>query len=229
MEKVICLGDSLTKGMVGFTYINYLNNNYEYINKGLNGDTTICALERLQSCLNEFKDVNTYIISIGINDVLVPFLSTLSDTWYKECKVSKLDTCINNDEDYKLIFTLYLDLLKQNHKKVIVLGMPVIQLENFPLEKELKRNEIIKRLCKKYKFKFVDVYEIQKKFASDYNLVSWNQKNFKILLDYFIMATKPKMKSKYSEERNLELTVDGVHYNEISARLIAKEVNDLLN
>jgi hypothetical protein len=121
-----------------------------------------------------------------------------------------------------------LSLLKSNHKNVLILGMPVIQIDGFPLEKELQRNNFIKELADKYDYNFVDVYELQKNYIKEYNTISWNQKNFRILFDYYLMATKPSSKDKLSEKKNLELTVDGVHYNKVSAELIALEVDKYL-
>jgi sulfur transfer complex TusBCD TusB component (DsrH family) len=227
-KQVICLGDSLTKGMAGYSYIDYLENKNKYINKGLNNDTLMGAFERLLICMNEYPKVNDYVISIGINDVLLPYLSSLSSLWYKECKLTKLDLCLNNDDDFILIYDTMLSLLKSNHKNVLILGMPVIQIDGFPLEKELQRNNFIKELADKYDYNFVDVYELQKNYIKEYNTISWNQKNFRILFDYYLMATKPSSKDKLSEKKNLELTVDGVHYNKVSAELIALEVDKYL-
>jgi maltose O-acetyltransferase len=42
------------------------------------------------------------------------------------------------------------------------------------------------------------------------------------------MAMKPEVKDQMSGERNLEFTVDGIHYNKLSANLVAKEINDIL-
>ena len=225
MEKVICIGDSLTKGMFGFSYIDYLDKKYIYINKGVNGDTIICVLERLKMCISDYPDVTKYIIAIGINDILVPYLAGLSPMWYKQCKVAKLNTCLTSMKDFKMIYETFVKLLKNNHKDVIIIGMPVIQLENFCIDEEIKRNKYIKLIAKKYHYKFIDAYNIQLKHTNKYNIISWNQKNFKVLFDYYIMATKPSSKEKLSEKRNLELTVDGVHYNETSAYLIASEIN----
>lgn len=50
--KVFCIGDNLTFGNVGYSYIHFLNLNrnshYEYINKGKNRDTVRGCYDRLK-------------------------------------------------------------------------------------------------------------------------------------------------------------------------------------
>jgi len=78
--KIICIGDSLTFGSVGYSYIKYLKPKIKAINAGVNGDTTLGAYKRLKKYLgnSRYADVRTYIVSIGTNDIFLPYLSTLS-------------------------------------------------------------------------------------------------------------------------------------------------------
>lgn len=49
--SIICIGDSLTYGRVGYSYIPFLKTPEKVINKGINGDTTLCALK----CLKKYS------------------------------------------------------------------------------------------------------------------------------------------------------------------------------
>ena len=52
--KILCIGDSLTYGNVGYSYIPSLNKNLLTINKGLNGDT----LYEIYFSLNILKEAS---------------------------------------------------------------------------------------------------------------------------------------------------------------------------
>ena len=82
-KKIVCLGDSLTFGSVGYSYIRFLRHPLEVINKGVNGDTTYGALKRLRRIVAypEYEAADTYIVGIGTNDVLLPYLTRISWLW----------------------------------------------------------------------------------------------------------------------------------------------------
>ena len=60
--NIICFGDSLTNGDIGYSYRNYLNNEYNTINKGIDGDTTEGMYLRLKNYLNKDDENKVYII-----------------------------------------------------------------------------------------------------------------------------------------------------------------------
>lgn len=231
-KKILCLGDSLTFGSAGYSYINGLSNDFKVINKGVNGDTTICAFGRLKSYINnkKYKDVDRYIISIGTNDILLPYLSSISISWKIQTNPSLyLKKCINDDNDFEIEYEKYLKLLKENNKEAILIGIPLLQLRHFSYDSIKRRNLIIFNLANKYNFPFIDIFEIQRLMCNDnFKEYSWKYKNINRIIDYIIMALFPFTKNIYSKGRKLEFTVDGVHFNKLSADLLAKEVKSRL-
>lgn len=99
--KVVCLGDSLTYGNVGYSYIYFLNKSkdYKYINKGKNGDSLRGMFGRLKKIVDNTKyDFDLYIIGIGTNDILLPYLRDSYPFWFllmsSRCKIKR---CIEDD------------------------------------------------------------------------------------------------------------------------------------
>jgi len=69
--KVLCLGDSLTEGTVGFGFIPFLREllpDHQYVNLGVNGDT-ITGLRRRAEQLQQRGDAA--VVWIGTNDVMM--------------------------------------------------------------------------------------------------------------------------------------------------------------
>lgn len=225
---ILCLGDSLTFGSIGYSYIKFLDKRYKVINKGSNGDTTKGAYKRLKRYINSpiYKSVDTYIVEIGTNDVLLPFLSTVSRMLKYEM-TSKITRkkCINDEYEFMKVYEKFIILLKKNNKNIILVGMPIIEMKSFPNNIIRKRNYIINQLSKKYNIPFVDAYSIQRKITNHPVAYSWKNKQIIRYFEEIIMLLAPWTKELFSKYRRLDLTVDGVHFNKISAKSIASEIN----
>ncbi|MPN46061.1 hypothetical protein SDC9_193641 [bioreactor metagenome] len=117
-----------------------------------------------------------------------------------------------------------------NHKKrAIAVGLPLIQLKEFPNEAARKRNNIIKKLAEQHHVPFIDAALLQQQSVSQISFsYSWGNQVAVRILDDIIMLVLPFTKDWFSKIRRLELTVDGVHYNSLSARLIGDAINDAI-
>lgn len=233
---MICIGDSLTCGMIGHSYIEYCDIPERIINKGVNGDTTRCALERLEKYIKSpaYKDEGLYVVAIGTNDILLPYLARLSSAWKTEtglrCRIKK---CIDEDMIFSGEYEEYLQILKAYDKKIITISIPYIQLTDFPQERVRRRNRLIEELSLKYGAVFIDMYGMQLEAAGVTNsgsaqeglkLYTWKHRNILRLFDNLAMLIFPSVKDMLSGRRHLELTVDGVHYNSLSAGLLGRQV-----
>ena len=116
--KVVCIGDSLTYGNVGYSYIHFLNKSkdYKYINRGKNGDSLRGMFSRLKKIVdNPNTDSDLYVIGIGTNDILLPYLRDSSPFWFLlmslRCKIKR---CIEDDETF---YQEYNELLNFLHEK----------------------------------------------------------------------------------------------------------------
>ena len=230
--KIECFGDSLTYGKVGYSYIKYLKKGDTIINKGVNGDTTVCTYERLKKYIESPKhgDTDTYIIAIGINDLLIPFLTTVSPLWKAQMSPRVIiKRCVTDDGEFKAAYEKFVDLILSRRKNIIFVGLPLIQLRNFPNQAVIGRNNIIKEIAEKHQIPFVDVALLQSRLDGNVSLTySWKNKSLTRVTDALFMLLFPFLKDWFSKLRNLELTVDGVHYNSVTARIIANEIMNVL-
>ena len=82
MKKVLCVGDSLTFGSVGYSYVRFLGG-VEAVNRGLNGDCLLGMERRLRQILSSrlYKDIELIVFWGGTNDVFLPALKEVSCFW----------------------------------------------------------------------------------------------------------------------------------------------------
>lgn len=229
--KITCLGDSLTYGNVGYSYIDFIDKRIHAVNKGKNGDTVIGARRRLEKILNQSKyDSPIYVLGIGTNDLLLPYLKTVSLFWFIMMSIRcKVKACIKDDLQFYREYDNLLSLLSKNDKRVIVFGQPFINLRNFPHEDLIKRNEIIKKLADQYNFPFIDIYRLQKeRIEEDTKVYTWKYSFLLRVIDAIIMSIIPSTKDKFAKRRGLTTSVDGAHFNSNSAKILAEEVEKYL-
>lgn len=229
--KIVCFGDSLTFGWIGYSYRKYLPKCYRVINKGINGDTTRHVYERLEKYFQKHYDQkDIFVLHVGANDILLPYLAGLSLLWKLQMSPRvKGMRCILSDAEFEEEYEKFFQLFEKYHCKAISIGMPIIQLSQFPNEITQKRNAIIEKLAKKYHTPFVDAYSIQMRAADDpYQQYSWKHKNILRITDAILMMVFPFAKDLFSKIRHLSLTVDGVHYNKRSAGKIGRAVSNLI-
>lgn len=230
--KIVCFGDSLTFGSIGYSYIRFLKTKAHIINKGINGDTTICTYRRFSHYLNrpQHQNVNLYILAIGTNDLLLPYMSTLSPIWkFKMRTRISYKKCISNDSNFEMEYENYLIQLKKYNKPAIIVGLPIIQLKDYPMNLVYKRNKILKKLASKYGVPFIDTTSIQHSISTRItSSYSWRLKILRRDVDDCLMLLFPFTKDIFSKIRRLELTVDGVHYNSLSAKKIAAAIDQAI-
>lgn len=228
--KIACFGDSLTFGSVGYSYIRFLNPEYKAINKGINGDTTICGYKRLKKYIENptNKDVDVYVIAIGTNDLLLPYLASVSLLWKIQITPRvKMKKCISNDTLFETEYKKYIDLILSHNKQVIIVGLPLLQLKEYPNESVQKRNLILKKIAADYHVSFIDTAFLQQQTIQNISFpYSWKYKNVIRIMDGMIMLALPFSKDWFSKFRHLELTVDGVHFNSLAAKLIGDAINN---
>ena len=226
IKMILCLGDSLTRGTVGFTYIKFVKKG-EWKNKGKNGDTTYGALSRLKKYRqkNWYSSVDVCVVEIGTNDLLQPFLCGGSWFWGAFLKNRSWKQWALEPSKYEKLIRQILDCLLEDGKKVVLVGLPIIQLKEYPLDKLYERNKIVKRLANEYGAGFVDILRLEETRRPGCNReYKWGQTGIVRGLDIIVMFFFPFLKNLFSRVRKLELTVDGVHFNSFAAKLLAENL-----
>lgn len=152
MKKILCVGDSLTLGVVGTSYIKYVKNKERFINKGINGDVLKGILRRTIEYLYDplYEDVGAVIIYAGTNDLFYSDLSSI-DTFKK---------------DYDELIRIILE----KEKRPILLGLSRIEGDAYLDNLAKKLNEIIEELSEKYKATFIDLREMMYEYMKENNI-----------------------------------------------------------
>lgn len=229
---VICVGDSLTLGAVGYSYIPFTDRKYKMVNHGVNGDSLYGGYTRLLKYLEreEYEGADTYIVGLGTNDILLPFLGEKTKSWKMkvEMKNQRLQFSTTELQFEELYEKVIIEVLKRDHR-LILIGLPYIQLPDYPLYKVKQYNACIKRLAKIYSAEYIDIYSAQERHLHKVMTYPWGKSNLKRLTDGICMTLFPMRKDVLSKRRALELTVDGVHYNSRSARLLGHLVGQRLD
>jgi len=232
--KLICFGDSLTFGSIGYSYIKFLKatTSYTIKNKGINGDTTSMMYGRLKRYVehsnSEKKDI--YIICIGTNDLLLPYLTSISPLWRIQMTPRvKAMKCLTDDSAFEKQYRKIFETILLHNQNMIVLGLSHLELLGFPNDKLDKRNGIIKKLAEEYHVSYIDVVAIQSELNINGNSVySWKNKNLLRLFEGIVFAFIPGIKDYLSKTRHLRFTIDGAHWNSKLAKAISDKIQTIL-
>jgi len=231
-SMIACFGDSITAGRPGVSYLRYLKGNKDYRNFGLGGDTLLGLSKRI-GCFLMKSSCKEFIIEIGANDILLPFLSKYSKAWAKTVKrilargsIPLSEVEIFTEEYEKLLYKL-------SDKQIKVISIPCIgeNIENNLNVKVDEYNDSIRNLCAKHEVPFIEFNKWQKEVIKTNNLKTdfFISKNpFDIMIDSLI-TTYLGLSKQVSKRRNLVVTVDGVHLNENGANGLASLIMESLN
>ena len=227
-----CFGDSITKGVPGVSYLKYLDNKQNFKNYGLGGDTLIGLSERIKRHATNIDNTD-YIIQIGTNDILLPFLSRYSTKWAVRINDIIRSGRVPCDSVQQFVekYTQLLSLLHNYKKRIIVISIPCIGEDIFSeLNKEVDiYNEAIQGVVQAYNVGFIDFNGWQKSIFKQYNIAKpyfITKEPLNMVLDS-ITTQNSLLRSRISNIRNLYLTVDGCHLNDRGAEGLAHMVQML--
>jgi lysophospholipase L1-like esterase len=229
LTRIACIGDSITAGNPGVSYVQYLKQR-KCKKHGIGGDTILGLSNRINSIVKK-DSYSTYIIEIGANDILLPFLLKYSESWQKAVKkiIARGIIPSSNVDNFIAEYQRLLIYLQNFKIKIIAVSIPCLG-EKLEGELNLKVNEYnrcIKKLCKELNVVYVDFNAWQKETIEKYYIGSayFIYRNFyKIMVDSLITTLGF---SKYiSSKRNLIVTIDGVHLNHIGARALANLIDE---
>jgi lysophospholipase L1-like esterase len=220
-KRIACFGDSITEGRPGISYLRYLKKNY--VNFGLGGDTLLGLTKRIEYYLSKHS-CNTFIIEIGTNDILLPFLRKRTERWRKivDRLIARGSVPLATRSDFAVEYERL--ICKLLDRKIFVVNIPCLgeNLENDLNVKVRAYNEVIENLCQKYGITYIDFNGWQREIinnnpVSDYFI---SENPYVTLLDS-LTTTYLDLSSWISNKRKLVLTVDGVHLNKRGAKGLA--------
>ena len=146
-KKIIaCIGDSLTHGNIGQSWVDYLREefpNYVFLNEGINGNTAWQVLQRLDPILECKPDL--IILMIGTNDALGSFDINSGLRYKKNNELPEVPTL----EKYKQHLNELIEKIGLQSKIVICTLPPIGENVNSEVNKHVNLfNDFIKLIAK---------------------------------------------------------------------------------
>lgn len=218
--KILCIGDSLTEGRPGHSYIEFFPKTWEVINAGLGGDTIAGVSERIKKY--DLSSFNCVIIGAGGNDILLPRFYEKRPLWRKT-----IDLIVDGGSfpatDLNEYLETYKTLLNSIGKcKIVVLGISMLsEYSESKFNKiVLEYNKELRNLAEKFNIHFIDFYSWQSKNASGTDMT---MSNSPVHLSRDAELSKNiEIENRVVAERKLKTTIDGVHLNAFGARALAE-------
>lgn len=213
--KVALIGDSLTEGRPGVSFVNILKEKFpsdSFVNLGKPGETVKSLYSRLIKTGLD-SDYDLTFLWIGTNDV-----------YSKLLKVQAQPVAENHDE-FKRLYQQVLEIVIPSTKKVVTVSPSIVgeYIEN-PTNKEIKElSVLIQSLSEKKLMDYMNLQTIFEKELANTNSSTYISTNpFRVMFDVFFYKNEARI-DRLSNQRGLKLTLDGIHLNSTGARIVADE------
>lgn len=222
--NIAFLGDSITEGIHGCSYVNILEEKYpthQIANYGKGGDTIKSLYKRIQN-IETLIEYDIVFLFVGVND-LFGKLSPL----YRIIKFLMKQPCSKDINEFELYYIKTIEYLLLHTKNIVVLP-PLFIGEDDSNEWNIKLKEIVRLIEKITKgYRDIEYLDIRKEFVS-----YLKDKEISEYLPLKAMDMKQDgddMKKgtpvdEISLKRGLHTTIDGVHLNTAGAKIIATEI-----
>lgn len=226
--NILFLGDSITEGRPGVSYVDKvaaLRPHDHIVNRGVGGDTVKSIRRRILK-MNDIETFDVVVLFVGVNDVFYKL-----DWKYPILKILMRKPWCRDMAQLKVLFTDIVAFLHHRANRLIVLSPLVIG----------------ERLDNRWNSELRDVITTEQNVVADYGTVTWinvHDKATSILAnkpvsDYepdkplqvmkdVIQLNSDQMTDERSKQRGLHLTLDGVHINSAGATLLAQAIQTAL-
>ncbi len=232
------LGDSLTEGIYGESYVARIAQvldegqaglEGQVVNAGLSGETVRSLLARVEGPLREHRP-DWAILAIGCNDVWLPWLSSHSLGWWLWLRYRRVRWGQQPTADLDQFAAAYRTLIDRcrtvaGSQVVACTISPLGEQLNSPANRRLARlNGVIKHVAIDCQVPVADVWQaFVEQLAplphpSSYLAGEWL---FALLDRNRLKTTAP---DEISRRRNLQYTFDGIHLNSRGAELWAETI-----
>jgi len=235
--RILFMGDSIIRGSQGVNFLQFLafkHPDWEIENAGVNGDTLTCIAKRLKKKIAYDADYDSIVFEAGYNDILLPAFKN-KNFLFRSALSYLLKKQYNPLGSPEAFAPAYQDiiryLLSRTSAKIILTTLGCIN-ENLDSELNQQRwayNQIIRQTAQDFTCALADV-------SPKFDKILSQQKNQDYFLEFFFnTAALDLFHYKYlhradelSRERNLLLTIDGVHLNSRGAGIFMKEIEKQL-
>lgn len=229
-EIVVLIGDSLTHGNVQPSWVNSMRKkmgeDFEFINAGINGETTSDVLNRINEILG--CDPNTATLLIGNNNLMGSF--ERNERNYKKSK--QVEWSINGFEnEYRMI----VKKLIENNIKLAVSSLMSYgeEIGSDEFERTRDYSKIIKKIADEFSLYYIPLFEEIEKYliekGGSTNLPKIENDSLIMLQNFMIKKILLKQSwDKISTDSRFKVTLDHIHFNNYSANLMEGMVSEFI-
>ena len=230
---VVCCGDSITHGHIGYDWVGNLRKNDDskiYINAGINADLTWNLNQRIDDIIKHNPDYVT--ILIGTNDAIGSQPVKLIQDYYIQTKNLPKVPSIEWFEEQIEIFVK--QIKAKTSAKIAITTLPWLgEREDASIISIINNhNEIIKRIALKYDLSILDLFSKFKEKINHNDSVPYTTSELRrlrglraVILYYVFGWSWNRIGMKYK----LQLLCDHIHLNERGGSLIENEVKRFLS
>lgn len=232
---VYCIGDSLTEGRPGISYVKFLSQTFRCKNCGLGGDTVIGVKKRFEQIIGRLSRTDAVVLGIGSNDILIPYFESGTSSWRRvAARLKKRGSVPCADLDaFENQYATLLTMIQTAVERCVVFGIPLLENADALDKKAQSYNNVIQTLCQRNAIPFLDIRTWQKEQKEnnpgkgDFFMTS-GRTNMNVALDTLLTTYLP-LDVIISQKRGLSVTVDGCHFNSLSATGLALLVAEQFN
>lgn len=232
---IYCFGDSLTEGRPGITYVKFLSRTLRCMNCGLGGDTVIGVKKRFEQMSGRISSSDAVVLGIGTNDILIPFFESCAVPWMRVAARLKKRGSIPcaDQETFENQYAALLTVIKAIAGRCVVFGIPLLENVHALDKKAQCYNHVIQAVCERNTTPFIDIRAWQKQqkesipCTGDFFMTS-GRTNLDVALDT-LLTTYLRLDGVITRMRGLSVTLDGCHFNKLSAQGLALLVMEQLN
>ncbi len=230
---VVCCGDSITHGHIGYDWVGNLRKNDDskiYINAGINADLTWNLNQRIDDIIKHNPDYVT--ILIGTNDAIGSQPVKLIQDYYIQTKNLPQVPSIEWFEEQIEIFV---DKIKKNTSaKIAITTLPWLgEQEDTSIMNVIKsHNKIIKAIAVKYDLFILDLFSKFKEQIGNNDSIPYTTselrrlRGLRAVVLYYIFGWSW---NKIGEKYRLKLLCDHIHLNEKGGFLMQTLVKEFLS
>lgn len=228
---IVCAGDSLTRGGVGWSYIHFSAHRSEMVNAGRDGDTVWGLSHRLPDRMADLPPDSICVLSVGTNDSLVPHMATQFGWRLVMGLRSRLMHCERDDQRFLSSYRELVGQVQAAEVHPIIVGLPLTEMRDYPDDEHTRRSELLRGLATALGCPFVDAAAAMAAIpaAPGGKRFRWFLTALPRFVDAIMMAIAPVTKDWFARARGLTLTVDGIHWTSASARAIAAAIDEAID
>jgi lysophospholipase L1-like esterase len=228
--KIVCVGDSLTRGQISADYVGRLRAQLPdamFVNAGVNQELSPGVLGRLDDVIAHDPDVVTVLI--GTNHVRYSLSDHDAQRLQRRWKLTRPLT----PESYRADLHAIVARLKQTRARVALLSPPVVgeALDSTPLLRSIAYSHIVKEVAFEGGVAYLPLNERMLAFlqAAGREPRTHFRPGISLTvtaaLQHFLLR---RSFDAISRSRGLQLTTDTLHLNETGAQMIADLVAEFL-